>query len=123
VSNPAKARGTAWESAIVRYLREVPALVHARRAVQDQVQDQGDVHVWPVVIQAKAVRKHALPAWVKAARAQADVAGFPWSVVYVKQFNKGTGEGYAVRSIAEDVQLVARLRELEAAAEAATESA
>jgi len=120
MSNPAKARGTAWESAIVKYLRAVPWLGHARRAVQDQVKDQGDIHVWPLVIQAKAVRKHALPAWVKAARAQADVAGFPWSVVYVKQFNKGTGAGYAVRSIEEDARLVARLRELEVAAEAAT---
>ncbi len=110
MSNRPKAIGTEWESRIRDYLREVPLLGHARRAAQEGRFDVGDLHVWPFVIQAKAVRKFDLAGWVKDARAQADQAGFPWSVVYVKKHGRPIGEGYAVTTIEEHRRLMEAAR-------------
>lgn len=114
MSNKPKQVGTAWETAIKRFLQEVTSLEHARRVVQTGRYDEGDLHVWPFTIQAKAVRKHNLSGWVKDARDQADRAGMPWSSVFVKKHGCGTGAGYAVRSIEEERALMAYVRTLEA---------
>ena len=114
MTNRAKATGTEWESRIVKYLREVaPWLRHARRHPALGQYDEGDVHAWPFMIQAKAVRKFDLAAWTKEAREQADRAGLPWSSVWIKKTGRPIGEGYAVRTIEEERALMARLRELE----------
>ena len=113
MSNRPKQIGTEWETRIKNYLRESAELRHARRALQEGRYDVGDLHVWPFVIQAKAVRKHNLAGWVTDARAQADQARFPWSVVYVKKHGRPIGEGYAVLTIAEHRELMAYVRALE----------
>ncbi len=115
MSNPNKRKGTEWETRIVKFLHSFPYLRHAKRhATIGNIDDEGDIHVFPFVIQAKAVRKHDLPGWVSAAREQADRAGHPWSVVFVKKPGRPIEEGYAVRSIAEEARLMAAYAELAA---------
>jgi len=112
MTNTAKRIGTEWESRIVKFLISVLSLRHAARHPTPGLLDEGDVHVWPFVIQAKAQKRFALAEWVKATREQADRAHFPWSVVYVKAPGKPIGQGYAVTSIEEHRRLMAHVIDL-----------
>lgn len=97
--NRQKAKGTAWETAIERYLW---AAGHgdARRQVQRGTKDVGDIHVRNVALQAKDVAAHDLAGWCDDVRAQAANAGLPHGAVVVKRRRRGIGEGYVVMSLA-----------------------
>lgn len=113
MANRNKGTGTEWETRSEKFLRALPILRHARKQPARGAYDEGDIHAWPFVIQCKAVRRFDLAGWTKAAREQADRAHFPWSVVWIKKHGRPIGEGYAVRTIEEDRELMARLAELQ----------
>jgi hypothetical protein len=75
-----KAKGTAWESAIVAYLNGAGFPVERR--TQAGAHDKGDVAGLPLVIEAKNCRATELAAWVDEAQAEARNAGVPVGVVW-----------------------------------------
>ena len=106
MANPAKRKGTAWETAITNALKARRRFSHAARVAQTGRWDQGDIHAWPFVIQAKAVRKFDLAGWVKDVAEQRAHAGFPHGVVFVKKYGRPLDEGYAVMSIGSYMELM-----------------
>jgi hypothetical protein len=95
VANPAKARGTRWESTIRDYLNGVLDYHHptdwrlVKRQAQEGAKDVGDLHAWPFVLEAKDVKSPAVPTWLRQADAEAVNARFPYGVVIHKVRGKG----------------------------------
>lgn len=77
----ARAKGTAWESEVVRFLREWwPA---AERRALAGAKDLGDITGIPgVTFECKNVRTAAYPEWVRQAEAERDNAGDQVGVVF-----------------------------------------
>ena len=96
MTNTHKAKGTRWETIVTRFLQEFPALKHARRIAATGALDEGDVHAWPFMIQAKARKAFDLAGWVRDAETQAQRADFPYAVVIAKSPGKPAGEAFAV---------------------------
>ncbi|MEU1037651.1 hypothetical protein [Streptomyces sp. NPDC005907] len=115
MSNPSKAKGTAWESLVVNYLR----LMHnpaARRNVQMGAKDIGDIDGYYLhALEAKAERTITLADYIVQANREAVHAGQPFGCAVVKRRMKGVADGYVVRDLATDVRLVNRLKIMEEA--------
>ena len=106
MSNPSKRKGTAWESAIVTYLRTWWPFTE-RRALSGAA-DQGDIAgIVGVCIEAKASTRWEIPAWlreldVEIANSQADVGA-----LWCKSINKAQVEdGFIVMRPAQFVALL-----------------
>ncbi|MGP3750851.1 hypothetical protein [Streptomyces sp. IBSNAI001] len=115
MTNPSKARGTAWESALVAYLREQhnPG---ARRNAQMGRLDIGDIDGYYLhALEAKAEKTITLSSYIAQANREAVNAGQPFGCAVVKRRMKGTADGYVVRDVATDVRLMNRLQEMEGA--------
>ncbi|MER6365039.1 hypothetical protein [Kitasatospora sp. NPDC001527] len=106
MSNPNKAKGTAWESSVRDFLNRSLGLVDAagkflhpgsgdniRRAAQEGAKDVGDIHAYPFVIECKDVKNPAVPTWLRQAVAEAEHAGFPLAAVVAKR--RGFSPGVA----------------------------
>lgn len=111
MSNPSKAKGTAWETAIVHFLndrlghylpgwKDLPARLrfvnfldplNAKRQAQMGAKDVGDIWVYPMLIEAKDVKAAAVPAWIRQARAEGANAGFDLYCVVHKSRGANTG--------------------------------
>lgn len=95
MSNPSKARGTRWESAIRDYLNGVLDYSHpadwrmVKRQAQEGVKDVGDLHAWPFILEAKDVKSPSVPTWLRQAEVEARNAGFPYGVVVHKVRGRG----------------------------------
>jgi hypothetical protein len=87
MANRSKRVGTAWESGIVTHLNESGYPNVERRALAGAL-DKGDIAGMPFVIEAKAHRTPAFPAWVREADAEALNAGAPFGVVWAKVVGK-----------------------------------
>lgn len=112
VSNPAKRKGTAFESEIVAFLKAQG--IPAYRPAQTGRFDVGDVHgVSPFVIQAKNWRDvtSALREGVDGVQLQARNAGETYGVAIVKRARKPAGEAYAVMRLEDLAALILQLRE------------
>lgn len=111
MSSAAKRKGTAHESAIVRYLndRGIPA----RRVAQTGALDVGDVHgIDPFVGQAKNYRDlaTALRDGVDGAVVQAKrVSAGALPVAFVKRPRKGVADVYAVMPLSTFADVLLRL--------------
>lgn len=105
--NRNKQRGTAWESAIVQFLRD-NGVPHAERRALCGNKDRGDVAGIPgVCLEAKAAKELRLAAWVDEAEAERANDGADIGVVWVKRKGKTCpGSGYAVLSGAQLVRLL-----------------
>lgn len=97
MTNRAKAKGTAAETAVVNYLR-ARAWPHAERRALAGNSDKGDVAGLPgVVLQTKSCQRLEFGAWLREVRTQQANAGAEYGVVWAKR--KGTtdpGEWYVV---------------------------
>ena len=68
MANPSKAKGTAWETAVVDYLR-ANGHPHAERRALSGNTDRGDIAGVPgVVIECKNAKTMALAAWARSIR-------------------------------------------------------
>ncbi|MFJ4768499.1 hypothetical protein ACIP88_05180 [Streptomyces uncialis] len=115
MANPSKQKGTAWESALVAYLREHhnPG---AHRNVQMGAKDIGDVSGYYLhAVEAKAEKTITLSSYIAQANREAIHAGQPYGCAVVKRRMKGTADGYVVRDVATDVRLMNRMRDMEGA--------
>ncbi|MFF3643425.1 hypothetical protein [Streptomyces sp. NPDC002564] len=80
-----KAKGTAAETAVVRFLREA-GFVQAERRTLGGVQDRGDIAGIPgVVIEVKNCARDQLPAWVAEAERERDNDHATLGVVFHKR--------------------------------------
>lgn len=100
MANPAKRKGTTFESAVVVYLKD-NGFPEARRVVQTGRFDTGDIHVLDFVGQAKSYRNiaDAVREGVAGAQAQRVNAGLPFGVAFVKRPGKNIRESYAVMTL------------------------
>lgn len=120
MSNPAKQKGTAWETALVRALAAYFGGRYGlapRRVAQTGMLDTGDIHgISPFVAQAKNYRNLAdgLREGVDGVEVQKVRAGEPFGVAFVKRLRKPTGGGYAVLTVATFARVLLRLRRAEA---------
>lgn len=120
MSNPAKQKGTAWESAVVRTLSAFWSRregLEPRRVAQTGFEDIGDIHgVDPFIIQAKAWKDlaSALREGVGGAVLQAARAGRSFGVAVIKRPRGAVGDGYTVMRLQDWARLVLRLRRAEA---------
>ncbi|MFF1625609.1 hypothetical protein [Streptomyces sp. NPDC058272] len=115
MANPSKAKGTAWESLVVGYLRERhnPG---AHRNVQMGVKDIGDIDGYYLhALEAKAEKSITLSDYIAQANREAVNAGKPFGCAVVKRRMKGVADGYVVRDVRTDVRLLNRLRDMEEA--------
>jgi len=116
VSNPNKARGTAWESAVVTYLRTALECCDGtaddvRRQVQMGRHDIGDIHAAPFALEAKNEKTITLASYVDQAEREAKNAGLPYGAAVVKRRGKGVASGYVVLSLATFAAVLGELRE------------
>jgi hypothetical protein len=83
--NPSKIKGTAWETAITRYLRACGWTYAERRSLNGS-KDRGDIAGIPgVVIEAKATKTVALGAYLDEANTEALNDGANVGAVWLKR--------------------------------------
>jgi hypothetical protein len=96
--NRSKARGTQFESSIVKYLKD-NGWPHADRLTLSGSQDRGDVRLGDgidVVIEAKAHRTYSIPEWLREAEKERENASADLGVVWMKLNGHATAENGAV---------------------------
>ena len=109
MTNPSKQRGTAFETAIVAYLRD-HGYPHAERRALHGTLDRGDVAGVPgVVIEAKATKAIDLAAAVDEAEAERVNAGARLGIAVVKRRMRSVGDAYAVVPLRVMVELLCAL--------------
>jgi hypothetical protein len=111
VSNPNKAKGTTFESAIRDYL--VDQGIPAYRPAQAGSKDVGDLHgVSPFVLQAKNYRDlaSALRDGVDGAAKQHVNAKERWGAAVIKRSRRSTKDAYVVMDLATFAEVLAELR-------------
>lgn len=85
MSNPAKQKGTAWETSLVRYLRDRGWPLAERRALHGNT-DLGDITgIVGVVVEAKNHKTLNVAAWVTEAETERDHAGAKVGVAWYKR--------------------------------------
>jgi hypothetical protein len=124
--NPQKAKGTRWESEVVRYLRSV-GFDEARREVQRGARDVGDIGGFPLwAIEAKAyasVSHSVLADFVAQANREARHAGKPFGIVVIKRPRHRTADGFVVMDLETWTRLERHLRDTDGDANAVERSA
>lgn len=96
MSNPSKQKGTAAETAVVKYLKANGFPKAERRALQGSL-DKGDISgVQDVVFEVKDHKTMSLSAWVKELEVEVDNANaVTGAVVHKKRGTLDVGEWYA----------------------------
>lgn len=110
--NPSKQKGTAWETALVRWFRE--RLFDAKRIVLHGNKDEGDVEVTGgpvrgdrvVHLEAKNCKALSLAAWVDEAEAESLNAGVPVVVVAKRKGTTDPGKAYVIMSLNQFVEFL-----------------
>ena len=90
-----KRKGTAWETAVVEYLR-ANGVPHAERRATGGAKDRGDIAGVPgVVVEAKAAARVELAAWVDEAEVERLNDRADLAVVWHKRRGRSSaGDGY-----------------------------
>ncbi len=100
MANPSKAKGTAWETAVVRYL-QAEGFPAARRNAQAGAADIGDIGGLPhFAIEAKDHGTLALAEWVRQANVEAANAGADFGAVVAKRRRAPVEDAYVVMDLA-----------------------
>lgn len=108
--NVSKQKGTAWETAVVRYLNEQGFPVE-RRALTGK-EDKGDIAGLPCwTLECKAERSIDLAGYMGEAAREAVNANTPNYAAVVKRRGKGVSEGYVVMPLAVFVKAVTGRRQ------------
>lgn len=92
-----KAKGTKWETAIVRWLAD-NGFPHAERRTLSGIHDKGDINAAPgLVIEAKNQARHSWAEWLDEALTEAHNAGDAIGLVWAHRRGKASpGDGYVV---------------------------
>lgn len=97
--NASKRKGTAFEVAVVDYLR-AHGFPFAERRAQRGVNDGGDIAgVIGWALEAKACKELNLAAWVTEAEKEASNSEARWWAVIAKRRMRSTGEAYVLMSL------------------------
>ena len=93
-------KGTAWEQAVARWLRESGTVPHAECAPRGESQNHGDIWGAPhLYIEAKNARGLDLSGWLDKAMS---LAAGRLPILVIKRKGKGdTGEAYVVARLAD----------------------
>lgn len=92
----AKAKGTAAETAIVKYLNDRG--IRAVRKPLHGTKDEGDIDIYPIPITIE-VKNHAtskLAEWIDEAEEEKKYASTIWAVVFHKRLRKSSPEDWYV---------------------------
>lgn len=114
MSNSNKARGTAFELAVRRFLLDHE--IDAYKPAEQGLEDSGDIHgVTPFVVQAKDWQNvtGAINAALHGAAKQKKVAGETYGAAIVARRGRPVREAYVVLSMEDFVDIVHDLRELD----------
>lgn len=102
----ARQKGTAWETRLVRYLKDAGFAYVERRALSGRA-DKGDISGIPgLVIEAKNSRRVELAQWVDEMVAEKKNAGAQIGAVVFPRRSHATGRAYVVLELADFVELV-----------------
>ena len=100
MTNKSKQKGTAWETAIVRYLEYWG--FRAKRKVLSGNADKGDIElpdIPSIIIEAKNAGRYNIPQWVKEADTEAENAKVLIGVVWMHQNGKSNpADGFVIMS-------------------------
>lgn len=109
-----KAKGSAWERAIVEHLRTA-GWPYAERRIAGAAKDRGDIAgVVGVVIEAKNKARMALAEWVDEAELEQGHDGAWLGVVWHKRVGKASAaDGYVTMTGAQFTALLARALDIE----------
>jgi hypothetical protein len=116
----AKARGTKWESDLVKSLGAFFGDrfgLAPRRVAQEGFKDSGDLHgLSPFIAQAKNYKswEEAIRLGLDGAEKQKVHAREPFGVAFIKRVRRSVGDGYAVMTVATFARVLLRLRRAEA---------
>ena len=120
MANANKAKGTAFETAICRYL--IGWGFDARRKVQRGQHDEGDIEVREIpdlVIQAKNQGQLRIADWLDSAIDQGRAAGAPLALVVAKRRGKPVADSFVVVALDTFADMMTELHEGRVAIEAA----
>ena len=114
MTNRNKAKGSAWERAIVEHLRAA-GWPYAERRLAGAIKDRGDIAgVVGVVIEAKNTATTRLAEWVKEAETERQNDGAWLGVVWHKKVGKtSAADGYVTMTGAQFTQLLARALDIQ----------
>lgn len=114
MANPQKAKGTRWETAVTRFLRD--AGLYAYKPRQEGFRDVGDIHVPPFTLQAKDWKDvlAALREGTDGARVQRVNAGLPYGAAVIKRARRPVEDAYVVIRLGDFPGLVRALLAVEA---------
>lgn len=118
-----KAKGSAWERAVVEHLRAA-GWPFAERRIAGAAKDRGDIAgVVGVVIEAKNAASTRLAEWIKEAEDERTNDGAWLGVVWHKRIGKASAaDGYVTMTGAQFTALLARALDIEPARPANGES-
>ena len=106
LTNPSKAKGTSWESAIVAHLQG-SGFPYAERRALAGTQDRGDIAGIPgVMLEAKNCKQLSLSQWMDEVRVQKKNAGAQVGAAVVKRRNHQTGRAYVVMEFDDFLDLI-----------------
>ena len=122
MSNPQKAKGTRWETAVTRFL--IDAGLRAFKPRQAGRLDIGDIHVGPIVLQAKDYRDvvTGIREGTEGVREQRLHAGAPYGFAVVKRARKPVEDAYVVVRLGDFPKIARALIEHDAATGPITDS-
>lgn len=110
MTNRSKAKGTAYETEIVGYLRQ-RGWVHAERRALSGANDCGDISgLVGVVIECKNAKTHDLPGWLDETEYETFNANADIGLLFIRR--RGTsdrGRDYCVMTVEQATTLLARL--------------
>lgn len=101
-----RAKGTAWESAVVAYLQE-HGFPYAERRAMGGANDRGDIAGVPgVVLECKSTKTLELAEACDEAERERLQDGASYGVAVIKRRNRGVGQAYAVLPLSQLVDLL-----------------
>jgi hypothetical protein len=112
MSNPNKAKGSAWERVLTEYLRERG--LHANRMPAGAALDRGDISLKDWTVEAKNLKTISLPSILAEAILEQKNAGTKYHIATIKKRGVASApSAFAAMSIEQWVDIVKELEELE----------
>jgi len=107
MANASKKKGTAWETALVEYLK-LSGFPYAERRALCGTSDRGDVAGIPgVVLEAKAEKTITLSTYMDEVATEKQNANAQVGAAVIKRRNRGPGSAYVVMPLSQFVEMIA----------------